>query len=88
MVEFKKSTRKYKKYMAKTPSGKWVHFGDTRYQHYKDVTGLGLYSNLDHKDPKRRVAYRKRHGAIKLKSGKLAVLDPETSSYYAFRFLW
>lgn len=88
MVQFKKSTRKNKKYAAKTPSGKWVHFGDTRYQQYRDITGLGLYSHLDHKDPKRRVAYRKRHGAIKLKSGKLAVLDPEQPSYYSWRWLW
>lgn len=88
MVEFKKSTRKNKKYMAKTPSGKWVHFGDTRHKQYRDVTGLGLYSHLDHRDPKRRVAYRKRHGAIKLKSGKLAVLDPETSAYFSWRYLW
>ena len=88
MVEFKKSTRKNKKYMAKSPSGRWIHFGHTGYQQYRDVTGLGLYSHLDHNDPKRRVAYRKRHGAIKLKSGKLAVLDPETSAYYSYRFLW
>ena len=88
MVEFKKSERKNKKYAAKSPSGRWIHFGDTRYSQYRDVTGLGLYSHLDHNDPKRRVAYRKRHGAIKLKSGKLAVLDPETSAFYSYRFLW
>ena len=91
MVEFKKSTRKYKKYAARTPSGKWVHFGNlkgTATQQYKDITGLGLYSHLDHNDPKRRVAYRKRHGAIKLKSGKLAVLDPEQPAFYSWRFLW
>jgi hypothetical protein len=88
MVEFKKSTRKNKKYAARTPSGNWVHFGDTRFGQYKDITGLGLYSHLDHKDPKRRVAYRKRHGGIKLKSGKLAVLDREQPSYYSWRFLW
>jgi hypothetical protein len=88
MQEFKKSNQKFKKYAAKTPSGRWVHFGDTRYQHYNDITGLGLYSHLNHLDPKRRIAYRKRHGAIKLKTGKLAVLDPEQSAYYSWRFLW
>ena len=88
MPEFKKSTREGKKYMAKTPSGKWVHFGSKSHQQYKDITGIGLYSHLDHLDTKRRIAYRKRHGGIKLKSGKLAVLDPESSAFYSWRFLW
>jgi hypothetical protein len=91
MPEFKKSTREGKKYMAKTPSGRWVHFGNLKgaaKEHYKDSTGLGLYSHLDHNDPKRRISYRKRHGAIKLKSGKLAVLDPEQPAFYSWRWLW
>lgn len=88
MPEFKKSNQQYKKYAAKTPSGRWVHFGDKRYEHYKDSTGLGLYSGQDHNDPKRRIAYRKRHGAIKTKSGRLAVLDPEQPAFYSWRYLW
>ena len=44
-----KSNRKYKKYMATIVDDngtiyKNVHFGDTRYQQYKDKTPLGLYS--------------------------------------------
>lgn len=88
MVEFKKSTREGKKYMAKTPSGKWVHFGSTSYKHYKDTTGLGLYSHLDHGDPKRRSNYRKRHSTIRTKSGNLAYRDKEQPSYYSYYFLW
>lgn len=88
MVEFKKSTREGKKYMAKTPSGRWIHFGSTSHQHYKDSTGLGIYSHLDHGDPKRRASYRKRHSAIRTKSGNLAYRDKEQPSYYSYYFLW
>jgi len=49
-VGFVKSNTKYKKYDAivrnkKDDSSFRVPFGDNRYEHYKDKTGLGLYSN-------------------------------------------
>lgn len=58
--DFRKSTRAHKKYMV-TVGNKTVHFGDTRYQHYKDSTGKGLYTHLNHLDPARRRAYKIRH---------------------------
>lgn len=70
-IKFKKSNRKNKKYRAvlknkKTGNTVNVHFGDTRYEHYKDSTGLGEYSHLDHNDKDRRERYIKRHkGFIK-----------------------
>ncbi len=88
MPEFKRSTRKNKKYMVRSPKGKLIHFGDTRYQHYEDRTPLKLYANLNHKDPKRRQAYRKRHEAIKLKDGTPAYKNKEQSSYYSYYYLW
>jgi len=88
MPEFKKSTKKNKKYMVKTPNNKLVHFGDTRYKHFKDRTPLKLYSHLDHNDKKRRDAYRKRHGAIKLKDGTPAYKNKEQSAYYSYYYLW
>ena len=88
MPEFMESKRKHKKYSLKTPGGKTVHFGDTRYQQYEDTTGRGLYTYLNHMNTKRRTSYRKRHGGIKLKSGKLAISDPEQPAYYSFRYLW
>ena len=37
-VVIKKSTRKHKKYMVLAPkSMTWIHFGDTRYQQFKDT---------------------------------------------------
>ena len=93
LLGYEKSNYKYKKYNAilenkKTNKIIKIPFGDKRYQHFKDTTGLGLYSNLDHNDKARRKNYRARHGAIKLKSGKLAYLDTEQPSYYSYKYLW
>ncbi len=56
-IIFQKSDRKNKKYKATLPDGKAVHFGDTRYEQFKDRTPLKLYSNLDHNDKARRELY-------------------------------
>jgi len=88
MPEFKKSTRKGKKYMVKTPSGKWVHFGSSSMQQYKDSTPLKLYSNLDHGDKKRRTSYLARAKGIKNKQGNLTWKNKESANYYSIRFLW
>ena len=65
-VEFKGSTVNNKKYMAilrnkQTDKIVKVHFGDNRYQHFKDTTGMGLYKHLDHNDEDRRARFRARH---------------------------
>jgi hypothetical protein len=70
-VRFEKSTLKNKKYDAvlmnkKTKKEKRVPFGaikpdGTPYQHYRDRTGLGLYSKYDHNDTERRKRYITRH---------------------------
>jgi hypothetical protein len=46
-IRFEKSTRKDKKWMSRTPEGKYVHWGDPNMQDY-----------LEHKDDKRREQYR------------------------------
>jgi len=71
-----KSTRKNKKYMIKTNKG-IVHFGDNRYNQFKDK--IGLYSDLDHNDEKRRDLYYKRHG----KSAK-----KDSAKYFSHKYLW
>ena len=86
--EFKKSTRANKKYMVKTPSGKWIHFGARNMEHYKDQTGLGLYSHLDHNDKLRRQRYLARAQGIKNKQGEYTYKDPESANYYSVTFLW
>lgn len=86
--EFKKSTRKGKKYMVKTASGKWVHFGSSSNEQFKDSTGLGLYSHLDHNDTERRRKYLARAKGIKNKKGELTYRDKESANYFSTRFLW
>lgn len=88
MPEFKKSTRKGKKYMVKTPSGKWIHFGASDMEQYKDSTGLGLYSDKDHGDLKRRKSYLSRAKGIKNKKGELTWKDKESPNYYSVKYLW
>lgn len=73
-----KSNKKFKKYMVLTKRGV-IHFGDNRYGQFRDK--LGLYSKLDHKDPKRREAYYARHKEKGLK-------DKERAKYYSHKYLW
>ncbi len=81
MVSFtiKKSTRKHKKYMAVFSDGRpSVHFGDNRYEQYRDSTSLKLYKHLDHGDKKRQKAYFDRHGKAELYSAK----------WFSHKYLW
>ena len=80
MYVIQKSTRKNKKYKAvfadKRPA---IHFGDNRYQQYKDSTPLGLYSKLDHLDKNRRRLYYARHGKATTKY---------SAKYFSHKYLW
>ena len=82
---FRRSRTKGKKYDAvlyniDTGDTKYVPFGDVNYQQYKDTTGLGLYSHLDHNDKKRRANYLARHAKTRTK-----LWSP---SYFAATYLW
>lgn len=85
--QFEKSTSKQYKYSVITPAGKKVNFGDKWYQQFKD-TALGVFSHLDHNDPKRQEQYFKWHGKIMNKDSKLTFLDVESPSYYSWKYLW
>ena len=82
VVNFYKSRSKYKKYVAVVFSnGKKVgtyHFGDLRFQHYKDNVS-NEYADLNHYDEKRRQLYRARHKS----DGKFP-----SSQWFAWHFLW
>lgn len=82
---FRKSKRKHKKYDAilhdtNTGKTKIISFGDTRFLQYKDSTGLGLYSHLDHNDKERRKLYRIRHYKTHFKK--------YSPSWWSWHFLW
>ena len=85
--EFKKSTRKNKKYMVKV-NDKWIHFGDTRYQQFNDKTPLNLYEHLNHYDIKRLKNYRLRAMNIKDKKGKRTYKNINSPNYWALKYLW
>jgi len=60
-MKFEKSTRKNKKYMVISPSGKKIHFGSLNMQHYRDRTPLKLYSHLDHNDKESANYYSRKY---------------------------
>lgn len=78
MFKFRKSTKKNKKYDA-VFNDKVVSFGDNRYEQYKD-NALGIYSNLDHLDNKRRLAFKNR-----FKKSSTVKYSP---AWFSDRFLW
>ena len=86
LINFEKSLTRNKKYDAilqNKLNGRLVKvpFGDNRFEQFKDSTGLGLYSNKDHGDLKRRQLYRQRHQ----KDLKKGYYSPGFMSFY---FLW
>ena len=87
-MEIKQSTQKNKKYMVKLNIDKWIHFGDSRYEQFRDSTPLKLYSYLDHKDKERRKNYLLRAKGIKNKSGALTYLDKNSPNYWSIKYLW
>ena len=60
---------------------KTIHFGDTKYQQYKDKTGL-LPASSNHGSLKRRESYLKRAQGIGHTS------DPTSANYHAINILW
>lgn len=67
--------------------GKKVYFGDTKYDHYKDKTGL-LPKSSNNLDEKRRASYLARASKIKDKNGNLTAKDEKSPNYHATRILW
>ena len=87
-MDFKKSTRKGKKYMVVAPNGKTIHFGSLSNEQYRDTTGLGLYTHLNHNDEKRRASYLARAKGIKNGQGRLTWKDKNSANYFSVKFLW
>lgn len=73
------SDRKNKKLKTIVKGGKEVHFGDKRFQHFFDKTGL-LDKKLNHGDEDRRKNY--------LTRSKPLGNDPTSSNYHARKILW
>jgi hypothetical protein len=75
----KAKNKKYSVYVkSDNKSGKkLLHFGDSRYEQFKDK--LGHYKRLDHNDPERKKAYYARHGKATSK---------DTARYWSHKILW
>lgn len=85
LLRFEPSKTKHKKYDAillneQTKRTKRVPFGDTRYEQYKDQTGLGKFTHKNHLDKQRRQAYHKRHASDKK--------NKFSAGYFAAKYLW
>jgi hypothetical protein len=74
------SNRKNKKLQVRV-GNKVIHFGDTRYGHFRDLTGLLPY-HMNHHDERRRESYLRRA------AGQGNIDDPRSASYHAARILW
>ena len=81
---FEKANAKGKKYSAilRNSQGreKRVNFGSLGHQHYKDSTGKGLYTHLNHLDPQRRKNFRNRF--------KNMAKRKNSAAYFAYHYLW
>ena len=73
----KKAGKKYSVYVkSEKGNPKLIHFGDRKYQHYRDK--LGHYSHLNHNDKQRRANYYSRHGPA---------TDKNTPKYWSHKIL-
>ena len=75
-TELRPSQRAAKKWVV-LYEGSWIHFGATGYEDY-----------TQHKDPARRANYRRRHGAIRLKDGRLAHTVKSSPAFWSWNLLW
>jgi len=73
----KSKNKKYSVYVMKGDKKRLIHFGDSRYQQFKDK--IGDFKHLDHGDKNRRDKYYKRHGDT---------TDKNTAKYWSHKILW
>ena len=81
-----------KKYTAhvkhkKTKKIRKIHFGDRRYQQYKDRTPLKLYKNKNHGTRKRMQNYYSRHSGTKNRSEAIKREKRKSKGYYTPKIL-
>jgi hypothetical protein len=87
-----------KKYTAiiknkKTKKTRKIHFGDRRYQQYKDRTPLKLYKHKNHNTRKRMQNYFSRHSGTKNRQKAIKKELKNGNGYYtpkilSHKYLW
>jgi hypothetical protein len=75
--------KKYNAILKEKISGRQVEvaFGRPGFWHYRDATGLGLFSNLDHKDTARRERFHDRFS-------KFVIMGMYSPAYFSLNYLW
>lgn len=68
-------------------NSKKIYFGDTKYTHFKDLTGL-LPKSSNHGDEVRRKSYLARATKIKDTAGNLTANDPSSPNWHSIKILW
>ena len=81
-----------KKYTAhvqnkKTRTKRIIHFGDRRYQQYKDRTNLQLYASKNHGTRKRMQNYYSRHSGTKSRKTAIEKEIKESGGLYTAKIL-
>jgi len=84
IVKFEKGPN-FKKYTAyvqnkQTKKTRKIHFGDNRYEQYRDSTPLKLYANRNHGDRRRMRNYFNRHSGTR-KRGDAIKKEKRTGLY-------
>ena len=81
--------KKYTAYIKnkKTKKLRLLHFGDKRYQQYKDRTPLKLYKNKNHGTRKRMQNYYSRHSGIKNRNKAIKHEKKKNKGYYTPKIL-
>tara|TARA_B100000963_G_C22629429_1_gene674102 strand:+ start:48 stop:353 length:306 start_codon:yes stop_codon:yes gene_type:complete len=87
-----------KKYTAhlqnkKTKKKRILHFGDRRYQQYRDRTDLKLYKHNNHNTRKRMQNYFLRHSGTRKRGEAIAKEKRKSNGFYtpkllSHKFLW
>jgi hypothetical protein len=81
--------KKYTAYIKdkKTKKTRKLHFGDCRYQQYKDRTSLQLYKHKNHNTRKRMQNYYSRHSGMKHRGSAIKKEKAESKGYYTPKIL-
>lgn len=71
----------------KNKSKRILHFGDKRYEQYKDRTNLGIYTKKNHGNKKRQENYYNRHSGIKNRKKAIHKEKLKSRGYYTPKLL-
>ena len=97
IIKFEKGPfpKKYTAYIKnnKTKKIRKLHFGDRRYQQYKDRTPLKLYKNKNHNTKKRQQNYFSRHSGTKKQKNLINKEIKKNKKFYtpkilSHKYLW